>query len=304
LSASNKIVEPIDIAGFPKGRGRRDEKSSVTIPNSLIAAVLAMSLALCGLSHASQCDDHRLETNADRVASARSAMLAIPIRDDGSGTLESSEARQAIVGIKNALLNFAVDYMTCAPATASTGEIQGELERRVHAVHIAPGNHTIDELPPDAFHYGYDFGYSVKLWPSHKLGIVATFSIACGNDAVLAMFEREAGSWRQVMTWSSEPYTEVSGAFGTFDYAVSPPDDAGHWYVLTKNIAPWCSSTWSSIRYAILRPDPQSLHPRVAFSGKDFMWYGNEDYGRPQGLARPTFLLHNFRAQPSADAPQ
>lgn len=64
-----------------------------------------------------------------------------------------------------------------------------------------------------------------------------------------------------------------------FGYGVSPTDGDGHWFLVTHDIAPWCSSTWSGIRYSVLRPTADPLHPKILFSADDFMWWGNEDYG-------------------------
>jgi hypothetical protein len=65
-----------------------------------------------------------------------------------------------------------------------------------------------------------------------------------------------------------------------FDYGISPQDEAHGWYVVIHNIAPWCSSTWSSIRYQALRPTADPLEPKTILSNSDGMWWGNEDYGK------------------------
>src|SRR5262249_29215074 len=75
------------------------------------------------------------------------------------------------------------------------------------------------------------------------------------------------------------PYKEVSGAFGSFDFAISPADGARRWFVVAKSVKPWCSSTWSTIRYAALRPSPGRLSPRVLYAAEDVIWWGSEDLG-------------------------
>jgi hypothetical protein len=61
-----------------------------------------------------------------------------------------------------------------------------------------------------------------------------------------------------------------------FGYEVSPPDKAGKRFVVTRTVAGWCSSTWSTIRYALWRPG----HDAPLFQGSDPVWWGGEDYGR------------------------
>jgi hypothetical protein len=40
---------------------------------------------------------------------------------------------------------------------------------------------------------------------------------------------------------------------------------------------PWCSSTWSAIRYAVLRPSADAA--QVVYQSEDPIWWGNEDFG-------------------------
>ncbi len=62
-------------------------------------------------------------------------------------------------------------------------------------------------------------------------------------------------------------------------FAISRPDADGHWFVAVKHVAPWCSSTWSEIRYAVLRPSGDPRRPTTLFERDDDIWWGNEDEG-------------------------
>src|SRR6185437_14856484 len=93
--------------------------------------------------------------------------------------------------------------------------------------------------------------------------VVARFGIECGDDAMLMIFERRGNAWVETLRTTGAPYETVAGGWGTFGYGISPRDRDGHWFVVTKNIAPWCSSTWSEIRYAVLRPGADARHPRT-----------------------------------------
>jgi hypothetical protein len=108
------------------------------------------------------------------------------------------------------------------------------------------------------------------------IGVTASFGIQCGSDTLLAVFAPKDGIWLPVLQLQSAPYKKVSGAWDMFDYALSPPDKTGHWFVVTKTVAPWCSSTWSSIRYGVWRPG----RAKASFQATDPIWWGNEDYGR------------------------
>jgi hypothetical protein len=121
----------------------------------------------------------------------------------------------------------------------------------------------------------------VQTTPEQKLiAVKAGFDIACGSDTMLLVFAPEGDSWKEVLRWQSQPYKTVAGAFEAFDYGISPSDESGNWYVVAHSIMPWCSSTWSSIRYAVLRPSEDPLKPKVMMSRSDGMWWGNEDFGK------------------------
>ncbi|MGH6882756.1 MAG: hypothetical protein ACREFM_17685, partial [Hypericibacter sp.] len=42
----------------------------------------------------------------------------------------------------------------------------------------------------------------------------------------------------------------------------------------------WCSSTWSIIRYAVLRPRPDRQMPRILYQAEESIWWGGEDFGQ------------------------
>jgi hypothetical protein len=217
---------------------------------------------------------------AAQVQAGRKALLALPIGDDRQ-TDVSPEAQQKISNIKENLGALADAYMLCAPPTADTQVIQRELSELVKAFKLPDGPMTKDEVPPDLGKYGFQLWFDVRLTQHPKLiSVTAVFDIECGSDTVLFVFEPEGGSWREVLRWQSKPYETISDAFWSFDHAISPPDSEGRWYVVTKHISPWCSSTWSGIDYDVLRTTVDSSQPKVLLSRSDFMWWGNEDYGK------------------------
>jgi hypothetical protein len=131
----------------------------------------------------------------------------------------------------------------------------------------------------DASGYGGSLAFTVKAWGDGRLGVVATLGIQCGTDSALFVFSRAGGHWSEALKWEASPYADVGGAWEAFDYALSPPDARGQWFVAAKSIHPWCSSTWSQIRWAVIRPVPGQTHPRVLRSGDQSIWWGSDDLG-------------------------
>ncbi len=118
--------------------------------------------------------------------------------------------------------------------------------------------------------------FHVRRLSDDTIGVVANFGLHCVADNTLTLFTRRDGRWRRLMHLESPSYKSVDGAWDMFGYELSPPDKAGQRFVVTKTVAGWCNSEWSTIRYALWRPG--SAAP--VFQGSDEVWWGGEDYGR------------------------
>jgi len=195
----------------------------------------------------------------------------------------SPDAQNSITLMKQALTTFIRSYMGCVSSNPDPTEIEKKLLQLVHGFEfkVQPGQvMNNDQLPPDFGKYGFELYFRVRVTDTPRLvSITADFSIECGGDTVLLIFAPEGKSWKESLHWQTEPYKTVGGGTMAFGYAISPPDDAGRWYVVVHTISPWCSSTWSDIRYAAFRPSADPLHPQKLLSNSDFMWWGNDDYG-------------------------
>lgn len=112
------------------------------------------------------------------------------------------------------------------------------------------------------------------------LSVVAQIGIPCGSDALWLLYAPQNGGWRRVVKWTSAPYTRIDGAWEAFQHAVSPRDSDGRWFAAVSHIRPWCSSSWSTVDYTVLRPGADPERPVVVLSGSDSLWWGGEDVGR------------------------
>ncbi len=259
----------------------------LSVKNAIIGVALLLAVAPTIVAQAKPapsslalCSQDDIDRAAKQVESNRAALLALPT-GDGMETDVSPGGQKAILGFKESIGIFVNAYMKCAPLTPDTKRVQHDLSRRTHAFSLPHRQMSKEEIPSDYGKYGFQLGYDVRLAQSERLvGIIATFDIECGSDAVLFIFRPDGGSWQEVLRWQSKPYATIGDAFWAFDYRISPPDKKGRWYVMTKHIAPWCSSTWSAINYAILRPQMTTVTPKVLLSGSDSMWWGNQDFGR------------------------
>jgi len=206
------------------------------------------------------------------MLSAQDQLFAVRVSEDNP-TAVTRTAQRGIATFKNRIAELADAYMACAAGDISLRAIASDFNRFAH------GNGKPGPNSPVVGIYGDQLRFDVKRHGPNLVGIVATFDIACGDDAMLLIYRRDSDGWSPALRWQSGDYDTVGGGLWSFDYAVSPPDAAGRWFVAEKSVAPWCSSTWSEIRYAVLRPGATASTPKILGKSADSIWWGSEDFG-------------------------
>ncbi len=101
------------------------------------------------------------------------------------------------------------------------------------------------------------------------VAVVTDLSNPCGDDASLFLFRRDAGGWHLVLDREKNDYEEVSGAAGMFQFRVSPPDEHGSRLVATADVAPWCTSSWHSLRWDLFRINRGWSDPETVATGTE-----------------------------------
>jgi hypothetical protein len=228
--------------------------------------ILALSIALApDGAQAQSCPQGEIRTATGAMDAARAELRALPL-GDGMVTDESPQAQAAIAAMKARIGDFVTAALRCAPETIAAKTVQDDLSR-------------LDQMraPPDPRNFGAALSFDIRRTPQGLIAVTANFNIECGSDTVLMIFAWRDGAWREVLRSQAAPYKTVAGAFDSFDYTISPPDAAGHWFVVTTTVAPWCSSNWSDISYAVLRPSADAIEPRKIFGAKDWMFREDED---------------------------
>ena len=212
---------------------------------------------------APDCSAAALARDAAPVAALRARLAAAAPRDDIDTDVPES-ARADLDAYKDELGNLVARAVDCLPPRAATEEVERDVAK----------------LLPDIEGKGY--ATSVEVAASRNdgwLAVVTRSSIQCGEDAALAVFEPRGGRWQERLRWHSKPYDKVSGAYGSFQFKISPRDAHGDWFAVAAHVHPWCSSTWSSIGYEALRPGATPVEPRVLLAEDHSMWWGGDDFG-------------------------
>jgi len=189
-----------------------------------------------------------------------------------NGELQASVpagAREEIAHFKDALADAVDAYIRCqtAPQPDAKQIEQGlagvlranrpeERERTVRS----NGNDVLDHV------YGRNLKVSVRRPENHPqwLAVKLSFSIMCGSDSMLLVYDRSEGKWRRIVRWQSDPYARINGAFGDFLEYAAVPRKNGAWAVVAAHGTTWCTSIWSGFSTDLIAP-ADDQHPQHVF---------------------------------------
>ena len=227
----------------------------------LLAAVL---VAAGGpVYSAADCTANDAECRGAAVRAARERLAAIPLNE--SDTLVKPEARGAIEALKDRI----VDYILSAVPQLATDATAETAQRRLNEQGGAVEDVRDFSLPgaaPDR--HGASLSYQVTRQRGHPflMVVIARFGIMCGEDSLFFIFERTDRGARPLIVRRSAPLIEISGAWENLQFALSPRDERGRWYVAMSHTPPWCQSVWRSLTYDLARPGAEPTRPDVFFS--------------------------------------
>jgi hypothetical protein len=148
----------------------------------------------------------------------------------------------------------------------------------------------------DDFSFLYDVTVRRPAQHPDLMAVVTNLTIPCGSDASLNLYRRNGAGWQLILVAESNGYKNISGGQGSFQFAISPPDAEGHWYVIAADVNPWCSSHWQQLRYHVLRPGDDADHPLVLLDEHTSIYLGTEQPYR-LNLNPHGFELHIVAAQ-------
>lgn len=243
------------------------------MPNTIARLPVAVLAAIGTFSEATAepvCSAEAVKQAAADIAAPRDVIQAAVANSDLDTDLAPATST-AIVTLKKKLVALVDAQVACMTAGKAAGAQQ--LEAALNASVMPTGKDAKSDDAPIRFG-------AVVFDDNPLLSVVAQIGIPCGSDALWLVYERDGEQRRRVLTWTSPRYERIDGARDSFQVAVSPRDAEGRWFAAAASIRPWCTSTWSTIDYAILRPGADADKPSLVLKSNDSMWWGGDDTGR------------------------
>lgn len=254
----------------------------------LVPLGFAFALAAQAAVAAETCSPEALREVAAKLAAPRAVLQKALAADEPEPDL-APPLRQALSRLKSAVAELVDAHLHCLPAGQAP-----DLPALAASLHAAAngdgdGNRKGDgNGGGDDKSNGNEAGDSTRTFRFEPafiaeagwLAVATGTGIPCGSDTQLLLYAPRDGRWQRLLRWASADYARIDGAWEALQYRVSPRDAQGRRFVAVSHIRPWCSSTWSSIDYSVLRPAAHSDKPELLLQGSDSLWWGGEDFGR------------------------
>jgi hypothetical protein len=256
-----------------------------------LACVLLFLLSCTGCNVA-PIDAAQISNNAHAASQPDAALAATykSLRQIGTGDTRKGlpdtdvpeAAKTLLTQLKHGLRDLIADTLNNRDNRSAT-----PLQLRSQVVNrLAQNNIKVvypnDEEPPDEvydpdkpepeikFLYGEVNRIKIQTPAQHLnlLAITTTVSVPYGSDTSLYLFRRANDSWQLVLAHEANGYKDITGAQAQFDYAVSPPNETGRFFIVAAHIPPWFVSCWSSLKYSVLRIGREPYAPQVLLQSK------------------------------------
>jgi hypothetical protein len=238
---------------------------------TFVIALAALVFTGAGTAaHAAGCSKAAITQAADDTATARQILLDIPV-GDGLQPKASPRAKRAMKRMKAGLVQLVGAYMACSPPGTMPDTIIRDLNALAQRI-----------TPPksDESHYGYAIDIGARTSTSNPGVMLISLSSSGLDDSLMFAFTAEQSRWHEAFLWQGRFFDLGGGDAGALDYEISPPDDAGRWYLLVDSVFLGGEGFWTSIRYIVLRPQSGTLDPRIVYDDSEPIYWGNEDFGK------------------------
>ena len=188
---------------------------------------------------------------------------------DDIGYDVDTNTSESIHSLKENLATVVSEYLRCtAENMSSLKTFESDLANLVGANRTERPSQTSTDntmMPSDSV-FGGELRISVTKPDAgpQLIAVETSFSIGCGNDTMLLIYQWKREAWQLTVRWQSGDYKEVSGAFGDFfKFVVLPRKETGEWLVVVAHGMPWCTSRWSGYDLDVIQPSSSGESQRL-----------------------------------------
>jgi len=253
----------------------------------LVIIICSMVLCRFGSADAAEAGSPVQSINEQAVPDIAGTVKALrQVKLSGDDTTVPVEIRPLLTKLKHQLRDL-ITLTLNSPVSKSESleDVKKTLVAEFEKQGITPDKPDMVEVWPDKIDPSYTYGdiqqVAVRRVDGRPDLIAATtrIGVCCGSDTSLYIYQKTQGAWKLLMAQEATGYKEVNGAQGSFGYAVSPSSTADPFFVVTKNVNPWCTSNWQSIRYHVLRPGTVPYEPKVLLDRTETIYLGSFSEG-------------------------
>jgi len=261
-----------------------------------IAVLALLGLAMgAGVRADEGCSQERMKLAAEKVKAGQGELLGVSVGYGGMDTGVPVATQNLIRGFKDGLAGAVDAFMDCE--RGGVGDAKGIATRLAELLGAGAGDSVrkivadlvVTDQSRDKI-YGANLQIAARA-EEHEpplIGFKIGFDIPCGVDEMLLIYESSGNGWRRMIRWQSDPYSQISGAFGDFfEYAVFGERRGDDWRVAVAHGKPWCSSSYSGFDLDVLRPATGAIASQQTVFHKEAAYWRDMDStlrGEPDGF--------------------
>jgi hypothetical protein len=225
------------------------------------------------------CSPEATRRAAAQALKVQAELLAVKVEAEGMDEAVSPATSRLIGALKDALARTVDAQLRCESVVAAGPQA---LKASLGSL-LAPGGVRPDAPPAKVGDhvFGDELEIAVRRLDvgPRLVAVELSFSVTCGRDTMLLLYQEQADRWDRVLRWQSGDYDKVSGAFGDFfEYLVLGSGTPGEWVAVVAHGTPWCTSRWSAYELDVVEPLRGRQPQRVTFQ-KRASWVRTDDEG-------------------------
>ncbi len=228
---------------------------------------------------------HTVSPEFANIARTLQLLQEFRIPDEDQFIPVPEPVRPLLTTLKHQLRDLMIKKINRNPDAVTTGSVQqiwDDLNKQ--GLILKQTDTNLNERYSDShtncfYTYGEISSIAITKPPGHTnlLAFTTTLEVPFGDDTSLYLLQRKGAGWQLILQQEATDYKDISGAQWLFQFAVSPSDTNGQFFVVTTHVTPWPQSAWRCIRFRAMRPCGSPDQPRTLIEESGSYYLGDED---------------------------